>query len=495
MSPLLFTIRAGVVLMFTALLVAGVVRRRQVVARLEAFLFAPASALDLGLFRIVAFGLLVYEAMFNQGTVVWFSTLPEELRVAPPGLAWVLPLLPVDPFVVGALQAAFVISSVLASVGLFTRVSSAFAVALGLYVLGVPQLFGKLNHYHHVWWFAAIIAAAPSARALSLDALLRTARLGEASWVEDGQERSCYGLPLRLCWLVVGLIYFFPGLWKAWEVGHLWVAGNHVPLLLHEKWLELGDFEPLFRIDLHPALYRAVGVFTILFELGFVFALFFPRARPFAILSGLMFHLGTKLLMDISFVSLVLAYSMFLDVPRVLRRLGPALERLLPSSAVSTASTASSPRAVEERPTAAALIGASILASMIFCGFSGTDSWPVAVYPRFHYAPSERVELLTLELQAPDGRARPCVDSRLIEQLHSSRWMALMRRVRRAPSPLARRRLVQAVLRAYESNGVELHRGDQLHVYAELVSTSPDQRQHNPLRRRQLDVIEIWSDT
>lgn len=495
MPPLLFAIRASIVVAFTVLLIAAVVRRRSVVAALEGFLFAPTSAINLGVFRVVVFGLLIFESMLNQGTVSWFSALPEELRFPPPGLGRLMPLLPSEPSVVVGLQTSFVMCCSLAMVGLFTRVSAPLAVALGLYVLGVPQLFGKLNHYHHVWWFAAIVAAAPSGRALSLDAILRSARRGTARWVEDAEERSCYGLPLRLCWLVVGLIYFFPGLWKAWEVGHLWVAGDNVQLLLREKWLELGDFEPLFRLDLHPALYRATGALTIVFELSFVFALFLPRARPWAVLSGLAFHSSTKLMMDISFLSLVLAYSMFLDVPRIFRRSSSAWGRLSPSVAGSRATLALPTASSGERASAVAVVGGSVLVSMLFCGFLGIDSWPVAVYPRFHYTPRARLELLNLELQSVDGKVRPCVDVALIEKLHSSRWTALMRRIGRTRPEPERRRLVHALLRAIEDNGVDFRRGERVHVYAELVSTSPELRRHNPLRRREVDVIDIERGT
>lgn len=493
MSSLLFAIRASIVVVFAGLLVGVVWRRRSVLVALDEFLFAPTSAVNLALFRIVAFGLLIFESMINQGTAVWFSALPPELRVAPPGLSHWMPLLAIDPSLVSALQTSFLLCCVLALLGLFTRWAAPLAVVLGLFVLGVPQLFGKLNHYHHVLWFAAIVAASPSHRALSLDVIRRGTEAGPARWVGDTEERSCYGLPLRLCWLVVGLIYFFPGLWKAWEVGDVWVAGDNVQLLLREKWLELADFQPLIWLDRYPVLYRATGAFTILFELGFVFALFFPRVRPWAVLSGLAFHSSTKLIMDISFVSLVLAYVMFLDVPRVWRWLAGFWGQRSGSAASARAFLAPQAPRTRENTTAAAAVGGTVLASMLVCGFAGIDTWPVAVYPRFHYTPRARMDVLVLEVQAADGKARSLLAPSFITKLHSSRWVALTRHIGRTRPDAERRRRLQALVRAIQGNGAELHRGERVHVYVDRVSTAPDQRQSNPLQRWEMDVIDVES--
>ena len=127
----------------------------------------------------------------------------------------------------------FVVACALALVGAGTRVSAPCAVLLGVFVLGVPQFFGKLNHDHHVLWFAAILAASRCGDALSFD--------GWRSGVRPAPDVA-YGLPLRLCWVLVGVVYFFPGLWKAWVAGADWIAGDALRLHMHDKWLELRDF-------------------------------------------------------------------------------------------------------------------------------------------------------------------------------------------------------------------------------------------------------------
>ena len=36
--------------------------------------------------------------------------------------------------------------------GLFTRTSAIVTTILALYVFGIPQMFGKVNHSHHMVW-------------------------------------------------------------------------------------------------------------------------------------------------------------------------------------------------------------------------------------------------------------------------------------------------------------------------------------------------------
>ena len=52
------------------------------------------------------------------------------------------------------------LSSFTGMVGLFTRTSALFTTVLSFYVLGIPQFYGKVNHYHHLLWFAGILRQA-----------------------------------------------------------------------------------------------------------------------------------------------------------------------------------------------------------------------------------------------------------------------------------------------------------------------------------------------
>ena len=75
-----------------------------------------------------------------------------------------------------------------------------------------------------------------------------------------------YALPLRFVWVLLGICYFFPGLWKYWYSGLAWAFSDHFKHLAEWKWINMGlemkdgawqgDWQPLFRIDLYPLMYK-----------------------------------------------------------------------------------------------------------------------------------------------------------------------------------------------------------------------------------------------
>jgi hypothetical protein len=187
------------------------------------------SPLNLAVTRIAVFFL---NALFTP-RFLWFNDVPRELMNPP--FAWgaaVAPFVPMGTagIIVGI---AFQMSALLAMVGLATRWSAAICSLLGLWVLGLPQLFGKIDHYHHFLWFAAVLAVSPCADALSIDSFLR-----RRSGAPPSEATSA--LPLRTLWVLMGIIYFFPGYWKL-RVFQGWVSGDYVKHLMWAKWAELGD--------------------------------------------------------------------------------------------------------------------------------------------------------------------------------------------------------------------------------------------------------------
>ena len=77
------------------------------------------------------------------------------------------------------LEAFWKFSLALACVGLFTRVSTAAAFALGLYVMAVPHNFGKVGHGDGILILSCgILALSRCGDAWSLDRIIRSYRAG-----------------------------------------------------------------------------------------------------------------------------------------------------------------------------------------------------------------------------------------------------------------------------------------------------------------------------
>src|SRR5262249_24368402 len=300
-------------------IVVAVLLRRETRQTVVDFFTAKSSPINLAVLRIVFFTVLFQ--FVDVRHVVWFSQIPPELRFPPVGVGWLLPYVPINPSAVTLTAVMLRVCCLSALVGLFSRTSAGLAALLSLYVLGVPELYGKVNHYHYLVAFAALLAASPCGDALSCDAVRAAWRRADRAQTALPAPSMAYALPLRFVWLLVGLIYFFPGFWKLWSSGFDWAFSDNLSLQMHAKWLEYGDWTPFFRLDHHPLLSQAAAFLTIVFEISFVFLIFFPRVRLLAPLGGFLFHTLTYVFMVI-FFNVTAVYVAFVDWSALSMRLG-----------------------------------------------------------------------------------------------------------------------------------------------------------------------------
>ena len=323
--------RVALLAAFGLLAVVVFLRREQVRGLLRRFFGAAGHPLNLAVFRVVLFSVLFVRV--DLESIGWYATLSSDLMYPPPGWAGILSVVPITPG--AALVAAYVVKAacVLAIIGLFSRTSAGVVFVVGLYALGVLQFYGKVSHFHHLMWFAALMAVSPAGHALSVDAFLRARREAKAGAPLPPERHIAYALPLRFVWLLMGVLYFFPGFWKAWRAGARWALSDNVQLMMYQKWTEFGDWAPAFRIDHYPALYQLAGVATMLFELSFILLVFFAAGRVIALVGGLLFHQMTNVFMRISFWHLQPMYVSFVDWAGLGRWLGG---RLFPDDLVVT---------------------------------------------------------------------------------------------------------------------------------------------------------------
>ncbi len=203
--------------------------------------------------------------------------------------------------------------------GLGSRFCAFSAACLAYYVLGFQQSFGKVDHFHHLIWFALLLSVSRCGDALSIDALFNRRQSSWSSRFWGPPPSVVYGLPLRFVWLLFGVIYFFPGFWKFWKCGYAWGLAENLQLHLFDKWTFLGDWRPALRFDQYPLLLTLGGLGTFLFEMGFVFLIFTRRTRYLAVAVGLIFHTMTNMTLVISFWFLQGLYVCFIPWDRLLR--------------------------------------------------------------------------------------------------------------------------------------------------------------------------------
>jgi hypothetical protein len=367
--------------------------------RWNIFINEPGSAINLAIFRIAVFATLFFLA--DPKIVELFASFPIELQKLPSPGGSFLRLFPWNPE--AALCGTYLLKTicVLGMLGIGSRLCAFSAACLAYYVLGFEQSFGKVDHFHHLIWFALLLAVSRCGDALSIDALMARR---ESSWTTRwrGPPLSVvYGLPLRFVWLLFGVIYFFPGFWKFWNCGYAWGLAENLQLHLFSKWTFLGDWRPVLRFDQYPLLLTLGGLGTFLFEMGFVFLIFSRRTRYIAVAAGIAFHNMTKMALVISFWFLQGLYVAFIPWDRLLK--------LRTTSTVESKSPAALPRQL-------VWMGTALLAVNIAFGITRRESgWPFACYPTFAYSLSRVQRGIELYRVESSGQEHP-IPMNLIQQ-------------------------------------------------------------------------------
>jgi hypothetical protein len=357
-------------------------RQRALVEVLREFFLTPSVPENVALVRIVAFASILFKAVHSPA--VWYASLPDAFRTVRYGWEWLQDALPFLYGSLGLLRSVLIVAAVLSVVGLFTRVAMIVASTLAVFVLAVPTFYFKVNHDMHVQTLVALVVAfAPAGDALSLDAVLRKRR----GFPRFGRSVA-YTLPVRFAWLLVGTMYFFPGLWKLWDAGDLWLDGSALKNILVGQYAELPDFYPMIRADRSRLLLVVMGTATLVVEIGYVFAVFRRTTRVIMAVSAAAFHIGVGFTLDIWFDFVFPMIALF-DFPEILDRryTRPMVARIPPLQRWVDDRTRLDglPSLASTRDTGAApfLVGSLLVLGMTVAGLTLINSFPIGVYPRF----------------------------------------------------------------------------------------------------------------
>ncbi|HEY9153807.1 MAG TPA: DCC1-like thiol-disulfide oxidoreductase family protein [Opitutaceae bacterium] len=297
--------------LFSALLSLGYLLERRFSA-ITRFRYEKSTALNLAVIRIAAMGAML--AIVHLPYIQWFAHLQEPLffpiRVWQP---WLL-FRPNTSQIITVSYVALVVANICGIVGLWGRFSCFVSAILFAFLMGIPQLFGQVNHTeHHLVLFALILASSPCSDTLSVDALIAAIRNGDKRRFVQPRWTLTYAFPIKAMLLMLSLFYLFPGIWKIARVGGVWFSGKNMQLLLAMKMYEAGQTPFRLWALSHLPIHAISSLGTIIFELGFLFAILFPRLRPLAGLAGICFHGTIFFLMGINFGALVACYVILIN--------------------------------------------------------------------------------------------------------------------------------------------------------------------------------------
>ncbi|MGH9179628.1 MAG: HTTM domain-containing protein [Acidimicrobiales bacterium] len=468
--------RAPVLVVLAGAVAAIFWQRHRVMDCLRRFFTAEAHPTNLAVFRVVFFGavlLRVWEADPVGGARA-VGELPPALMEPPQVMGWVIPRLPLGDAAITVAGLALIGGAIAGLLGVAARAGALACAVAMTYLMAAPNYFWKVNHDHqHLVWFALILAAAPAADALSIRRARQMAmarrRGGPAPPLAEGRR---YALPLRMTWLVLGSIYLFAGIGKL-QVGWDWFTAEN---LRHFLWLHWAgsDWVPGIRVDQWDGVLAAAAVATVVVELGFLPAMFLPRARLVFAVLGTGFHLVVRWLLRIShFWTLQVAYVTFVDWHGLARRTRPG-----------AGAPAVAGRTGPDRLAVLAPATALVAVAVFLAGALGLErGWPVARYPTFGYLPGDTTSELVFDVAYGDGRTEELRAARLVRAIGAARYQLLTLRAMAQSEEAERTRRLRAIwaVAAPAEGFGEIREVD---VYQVRRWSDPDRRAGPPRRVR-----------
>jgi vitamin K-dependent gamma-carboxylase-like protein len=354
-------------------------------SRVVRALSLPRSPLPLALLRIAVSLIILVSPEPQRAQALALG--PPELWLPPPGMDWFLPLFAwLAPYLWLA-QRVLWASALLALLGLWTRLSLSVLALSFVLLFGGAQLGGRVVHDMHLLWLLLLLMVSPSAQVLSLDAWAKGSPLLRAP------PSSAAALATSFARLLLGLVYFFPGLHKLLDGGVHWASSRGLQNQLWLKWFQAGGDVPWPRVDLSPRWLAAGGVAVLIFELSFVSCVCWRWGRIAAGGMGLSFHALTQHFMYIRFPSLWACYVVLWDGPGAgLAEAAPTVDR-----------RAEHRRQPWTRFLLVPLALALVLGVIVQGARGETQAWPFACYPSFSEAAPDTISDLAVELRASDG--------------------------------------------------------------------------------------------
>jgi hypothetical protein len=148
--------------------------------------------------------------------------------------------------------------------------------------------------------------------------------------------------PFELLFIELAAYYFLAGFAKVAHAGLYWADGYTLQFYLLEKATPAGLW-----LAEWPALCAVLSALVLAFELSWPLGVLFRRLRPLLFAGGVAFHLGTVVLLRITFWPVWILYLLFIPWSAVLARTfgGPAETRLSPvrTATATTALTSRTP--------------------------------------------------------------------------------------------------------------------------------------------------------
>lgn len=263
----------------------------------------------LGLMRIVLSLFLLFFLIPGNGIAHFYflSTLPSDFYAAPPGPMMLFDQFPSYTFII-TLSSISTLSVFLMLFGYKTKWASIIAGLTILLLQGFIFSVGKINHEILIAVVPIVMAFSNWGSAFSIDSKQQTNPDKVESW------------PLTFIAVLIGFMMFtagFPKILGGWLDFTTQATQGH---LLNQFYVrERQDLLAEVAVNLHsPIFWEMLDWGTVLFEVGFLFALIKMKWFKWFLGMAVIFHFSTMMFLNIAFLPNFLAYAVFLDWDRIL---------------------------------------------------------------------------------------------------------------------------------------------------------------------------------
>jgi hypothetical protein len=308
-----------------------------ILRKLDGFWFEHAPASRLAVLRIVigCFALWYVGKRFRMYMKI--ARTPDRSLFQPVGLATIHDR-PLAPRTFRAVLITTLLLNVAFIVGWRYRYTGPAFASLLLYLMSYRNSWSMIYHSQNgLVLHALVLGFAPAADALSIDALLGTKQrsaTGMPPWIASGQRSRRgwqYGWPIQLINTATMLTYFLSGVAKiVGPLGWQWATGEALRSQvavdgLRKELLGKGAATMAFQVYNHTALFRIMGLGSLLIELSAPLMLVDKRAARLWVLGTYMMHVGILLVMKIRFQYQLsgVMYAPFFDVERIVALIAP----------------------------------------------------------------------------------------------------------------------------------------------------------------------------
>ncbi len=259
----------------------------------------------LGLYRIFT-ALLILSFMLPSTEMYYFlPSLPNDFFNPPPGPMWFFEGFPSE-IIFFLLHAILILALICVLVGFKTTLTSISAGIVLLIIKGFFYSLGKINHDLLLAVVPIVMAFSGWGAAYSVDSWMKSDK-------EDTQE--VHSWPFTLLALFIGFMMFTAGFAKL--LGGWLNPDTHATLgHLFNQYFVKGRQDLLAEWALgfdYRFIWELLDYATVLFEVGFLFAILNPRSTRLFVSFAIVFHFSIMMILNISFLPNFPAYAAFLN--------------------------------------------------------------------------------------------------------------------------------------------------------------------------------------